>query len=235
MLLDQNGETRTFPAGDSAREVAERSDAAADQPPQTVEEQAAVVRNAPEEVRSVFERTRTLTIYTEAKADCGEGRVIFEEGSKIEVTIPTTLFERLMGVRLPPVIGAMFCTGDSMEPVFEEEDLLFYHPTREIDGAGNYAVMVDERLMAKRIQPLPGRGVRLISENKRAGYQDFDLVPPEGDEANGLIFEKTNQQVDFWPAGRIFWPRRETSRMHISQVKELIGSLMETGGGQRVA
>lgn len=198
-----------------------------DPSPATVREQEQIVRNAPEDIRRVFERTRKLTVYTDVKPECGDGRIIFAEGTGVEIDIPIELFERLMDVRLPRVMGAMFCTGQSMEPVFEEEDLLFYRPTPEIDGDGNYAIVLDGRLKAKRVQHLSGGGYKLISENKRAGYEDERLYP---DEDGRLINPVSDLQVEFQPVGRIFWPKRDTSRLHMQQVKELIGTIVNSNG-----
>ena len=177
-----------------------------------------------------------LTLYTDVRPEAGDGTVIFEEGSKVEFEMPTLLLEKLLGFRPPRVMGAMLCKGDSMKPIFEEDDPLLYRPTCDIDSDGNYSFFLDGRLRAKRVELIPGGGYRLISANTRDGYGHYRLVPEgndrEGNGANGdenghLVNSDTQQRVSFQPAGKILWPRRDTGRLHIDQVADLLHSVVK--------
>jgi len=180
--------------------------------------------------------TVSLTLLTDVKASAGrldQGTVVYDEGQRISVHVPRFFLRQLLGFDPPVELGIMRADGDSMRPVFEDGDMLLYVPRRDLDGDGNYIVLVGGEVYAKRCQRIPGGGVKVISANKSDGYQDWHLVPnPDADEDMPLINQLTNRPVTFVVAGKIVWPQRDTGRVHVERVADIIRTILREGPSQ---
>ena len=180
--------------------------------------------------------TVSLTLLTDVKASAGrldQGTVVYDEGQRISVHVPRFFLRQLLGFDPPVELGIMRADGDSMRPVFEDGDMLLYVPRRDLDGDGNYIVLVGGEVYAKRYQRIPGGGVKVISANKSDGYQDWHLVPnPDADEDMPLINQLTNRPVTFVVAGKIVWPQRDTGRVHVERVADIIRTILREGPSQ---
>lgn len=180
--------------------------------------------------------TVSLTLLTDVKASAGrlnQGVVVYDEGQRISVKVPRLFLRQLLGFDPPVELGIMRADGDSMRPVFEDGDMLLYVPRRDLDGDGNYIVLVGGEVYAKRCQRIPGGGVKVISANKADGYQDWHLLPnPDADEDMPLLNQLTNRPVSFVVAGKIVWPQRDTGRVHVERVAEIIRTILREGPSQ---
>lgn len=64
--------------------------------------------------------------------------------------------------------------GDSMEPTYHDKDLLLVDTSvHAIRGEGFYVIGFDGRLYVKRVQPIPGNKLLVISDN--TGYKTFTV------------------------------------------------------------
>lgn len=165
-------------------------------------------------VRSLQESV-TLTLYTDVCA--GDGVLIFDEASRISVSLPPALFFHFFGFTPPEVLGVSQVVGDSMEPMLYDGDLVLYALTPDVDGGGVFVVNYDGRAACKRVQRV-GRAYRLMPENKIAGYVD-ELVRTTDD---GFIHDATGDEIEFGIVGRVVFPKPETPRLHIQQVRDML-------------
>jgi len=159
----------------------------------------------------------TFDLYPEVSA--GGGALVFDERSRITVTLPRAFVRQFLGFEPPPIMGVSEVTGDSMWPIFQDGDLVLYSLTPDADTTGLYVCNYDGRMVSKRIQPV-GRGYRIISENRLAGYAP-ELVKLT---ANGYEHAETGDVIEFGIVGKILFPRPETARI---QTEHLAGLLKQ--------
>lgn len=162
--------------------------------------------------------TVRLTLYTEVCA--GGGSYVFDEASGVVVEIPRALVVQFLGFDPPPAMGVSQVEGDSMEPLMEDGDLVLYDLVPSSPGSGIYVVNYDERVAVKRLQPY-GRGWRLIPENRAAGYVEEVVTQTE----EGWQHHGTGGIISFGVVGRVVFPRRHSSRLHVQQVAELLRAM----------
>lgn len=65
-------------------------------------------------------------------------------------------------------LAAIRATGDSMEPTISDGDMLLVDTNqRDIRADAVFVVRLDDMLVVKRVQRLPGQQVRILSDNRR--------------------------------------------------------------------
>ncbi len=165
----------------------------------------------------LLQDTVTFDLFPEVSA--GDGTIVFDERSRITVTLPRPFVRQFLGFNPPPMMGVSEVTGDSMWPILQNGDLVLYSLTPDADTTGLYVCNYDGRMVSKRIQPV-GRGYRIISENRLAGYAT-ELVKLT---ANGYEHAETGDVIEFGIVGRILFPRPETARI---QTEHLAGMLKQ--------
>jgi phage repressor protein C with HTH and peptisase S24 domain len=161
----------------------------------------------------------TLQLYTAVAAapSADAGALVFDEASRISVTLPRVICRQWLGFDPPEVMGVSEVTGDSMEPILYDGDLVLYSLTPEVDGGGLFVVNYDGRMLCKRVQQL-GSVYRLIPENRLAGYVAERIRATDA----GFVHEDTEDEIGFGIVGKILWPNQHTSRLHMQQVGELL-------------
>lgn len=184
------------------------------------------------DVEELFGKRVTLTVYTDVRASAGGGYYNEHPAPHKEITVYREFITRLIGFMPPQKFGAVIAYGDSMSPTIEKNDLVLFEFTEVISDGGIYVLIVDNRTIIKRVQPISGGGYRLISDNTYHGYYNETLVPPEDDEHTdyNLVNKETGQPVELIVVGNVVWPRRQTDRMHVKQVTEIIRGLQGDGG-----
>ena len=165
-------------------------------------------------VESLQART-TLTLYTDVCA--GDGVLVFDEASRITVSLPPALAFHLFGFQPPTVMGVSQVVGDSMEPMLHDGDLVLYQLTPDLEGDGVHVLSYDGQAACKRVQRV-GKSYRLIPENRAAGYEP-ELIRHT---AGGFVHDATGDEIEFGIVGRVLFPRPETPRLHIQQVRSLL-------------
>ncbi len=177
---------------------------------------------------AALRETTTITLLPEVRASAGPGLVVYDEATRIVITVPRLLIQQLLGFDPPSHLGVLQADGNSMSPTFEDGDLLLYAPTNELNGPADYVIIVDGYVLAKRVQRIAGGGLMIISTNKRDGYIDEVLVRNPNVDIDGLpyINRMTGDPVSFSVAGRIVWPRPDAGRVHIERVAEIIRTML---------
>ncbi len=173
--------------------------------------------SAPARLVESLQQTVSLTLYTDVCA--GDGVLVFDEASRISVELSPALAFHFLGFQPPEVMGVSQVAGDSMEPLLYDGDLVLYELTPDVNGGGVFVLNYDGLAACKRVQP-HGRGYRLIPENRQAGYLP-EVVRKTDD---GFVHEN-GDEIEFGVVGRVLFPRPETPRLHIQQVRQLLTDL----------
>lgn len=187
------------------------------------------------EVESYFSEEIHVEVYTDViPSPNGEG-VIYREQSLEGFDLPRHFIEKIIGFAPPSYLGVHFVEGDTMEPTLEAGDMVLYEPYTSVksSGGGLYVILLEGDMVAKRVQKVSGAGFRIMSDNKSWDYDHISLVPPSTEEReersfphNTLVHEKTRQPVDLRVAGEVLWPKRETAKVQLEHVAQVIQSFL---------
>lgn len=159
----------------------------------------------------------TFDLFHEVAAGHGLDALIFDERSRISVTLPLAFCHQFLGFRPPAMMGVSEVTGDSMWPALQDGDLVLYSLSPDIDATGLHVLNYDGRMVCKRVQPV-GRGYRIISENRLAGYIP-ELIRLTGE---GYVHDETGDLIEFGIVGKILFPRPETARVQTEHLAHLL-------------
>jgi len=174
-----------------------------------------------EDLTGLFSDDISIDVYTDIRVEAGDGRVAYPDEARKKVTIPRQFISKIIGFVPPKKVGMMMVDGDSMHPTIQEDDMVLWRPVEELNGNGIYVLSIDGRLKVKRVQTIPGGGLELISDNDYHGYKNYTLTPQDGH----LVNEATGSPVVLQEVGKVIFPRRDTDRMHVKQVAEIVKSV----------
>lgn len=175
---------------------------------------------------SLFDRDIKMRIHTEARVSAGSGRIIYPDKETHEVSLPAGFLQQILGFRPPSRIGVTWADGDSMEPTIKADDLIIYEPIEEIRDSGIYVINLTHGNVVKRVQPRADGSYRIISDNSYHDYINDTLVPHNG----GFRMQETGRTAQMHPVGRVLFPDRDTSQIHIQQAGKIIQSAIRGNG-----
>lgn len=178
------------------------------------------------EIASLFREEAELEILTDVKASAGTGTVVYPDEARHVVRVPRHFIANIIGFSPPRQVGIMFADGDSMEPTIRDEEMILYKPIEDVRTGGIYVLWRDTGLIVKRVQRLSGGGYRLISDNTYHNYTDETIVPEDGENGQAMINKETGRTVDLRVVGKVLFPKRDTDRLHVKQVAELIRGIV---------
>lgn len=176
--------------------------------------------SAPASLVESLQEQVVLTLYTDVCA--GDGVLVFDEASRITISLPPALAFHVFGFQPPEIMGVSQVVGDSMEPMLYDGDLVLYQLTPDAEGDGVHVISYDGRAACKRVQRV-GKSFRLIPENRIAGYET-ELIRQTED---GFVHDATGDEIEFGIVGRVLFPRPETPRLHIQQVRTLLTEMFK--------
>jgi phage repressor protein C with HTH and peptisase S24 domain len=195
------------------------------EPPMSDRNDTSLRKNDSSSIDSLFKDTASLEVLTEVKASAGGGRVNYPDEARHRVEVPRHFIAQIIGFMPPRRVGVMFAEGDSMRPTIEDDEMILYKPAEDVASGGIYVLWRDSGLIVKRVQKLSGGGYRLISDNKYHDYRDETLVPTDTSNGHLLKNKETGRTVDLRVVGKVIFPRRDTDRLHVKQVAEIIKSV----------
>ena len=133
-----------------------------------------------------------IPVYGDVSASCGYGAIVNNENQTAVYPVATQILKYL-GVD-EKYCDMIFASGDSMEPVITHGDaLMLDRSKREVIDGQIYIIRYDNELMCKRLQKLPPKRIKVISDNKKYESYTIDLSEPE---------------IDFEIIGRVMWYSR---------------------------
>ncbi len=94
----------------------------------------------------------------------------------------------------PHNLSVISVTGDSMEGVLNQRDVILVNHAECNPGAGLFVVRMDGDLIVKRVQRLPGNRLEVSSANE--AYKPFEV-------------DMNNMSADFEIIGRVVWFGRQ--------------------------
>lgn len=113
-----------------------------------------------------------LPLY-DVRASAGHGALNHSEPIVCMLAFRKEWIRSEIGVS-PDQLCLIYSTGESMEPtIYSKDVLLIDKSVNEIAIEGIYVLMLDGTLMIKRCQRLPGRRIKVISDN--SAYEHFIL------------------------------------------------------------
>lgn len=135
-----------------------------------------------------------IPLYNNVQAAAGAGALVGEEVADGFMRFSEEWLRIELGVRLRDLY-LIRASGDSMEPTFRSGDALLVdrraiNPDRE----GIYIMRSGASLLVKRLQLLPGRRVRVSSDNPL--YQPYELLVSELNDDDVVVI------------GRVVWSGR---------------------------
>lgn len=190
-------------------------------------EDTAATESEGESLSTLVQQTVRMQVHTEARFSAEDGQVVYPDDATHSVEVPWGILAEIVDIQPPGRVGIMRADGDSMEPTVRDEELVIYQPIDNIQGAGVYVVYLTCGLSVRRVQPMADGGFRIISDNDFRAYDDEILVPTE----DGFVKKSTGRSADFYPAGKVLFPSRETNQIHVSQIDALIKRAMNSEEG----
>lgn len=124
-----------------------------------------------------------VPLYDGVRAAADHGALVEHEMAERSVNFSATWLRSTFGAR-PKDLCMINVTGDSMEPTLRAGDVLLIdcrvlRPDRE----GIYVVRINDAILVKRVQVLPGGVFRFTSDNP--AFQPFNVTPE--DESNAPV------------------------------------------------
>lgn len=109
------------------------------------------------------------------KASAGHGSIVDLENIEDYIAFQKDWFNK--NIHAPQnALAVMTANGDSMEPTIKNGDMLLVDTSQNQARTDNiYIIRIDDCLVVKRVQCLPGQKIQIISDNKNYDTYTLDL------------------------------------------------------------
>lgn len=139
-------------------------------------------------INEVNQQTETgiisIPYYPEVSAAAGSGVLVYDESTVKHLQISSAIINISTGDN----VCLINATGNSMQPVIDDRDLLLVDLThKDFIDEGIYVIRLDNTLLVKRLQKIPN-GVVLISDNPQ--YAPITLNSDNFNENDAAIIGK---------------------------------------------
>lgn len=126
----------------------------------------------------------SIPYYPEVSAAAGSGALVYDENSVKHLQISSAIINISTGDN----VCLINATGNSMQPVIDDRDLLLVDLThKDFIDEGIYVVRLENTLLVKRLQKIPN-GIMLISDNPQ--YAPIILNSDNFNENDAAIIGK---------------------------------------------
>lgn len=126
----------------------------------------------------------SIPYYPEVSAAAGSGALVYDENSVKHLQISSAIINITTGHN----VCLINATGNSMQPVIDDRDLLLVDLThKDFIDEGIYVVRLENTLLVKRLQKIPN-GIVLISDNPQ--YSPITLNSNNFNENDAAIIGK---------------------------------------------
>lgn len=126
----------------------------------------------------------SIPYYPEVSAAAGSGALVYDENSVKHLQISSAIINISTGDN----VCLINATGNSMQPVIDDRDLLLVDLThKDFIDEGIYVVRLENTLLVKRLQKIPN-GIVLISDNPQ--YAPITLNSDNFNENDAAIIGK---------------------------------------------
>lgn len=126
----------------------------------------------------------SIPYYPEVSAAAGSGALVYDESTVKNIQISSAI----INIKTGDNICFINATGNSMQPVIDDRDLLLVDLThKDFIDEGIYVVRLENTLLVKRLQKIPN-GIVLISDNPQ--YTPITLNSNNFNENDAAIIGK---------------------------------------------
>jgi len=121
---------------------------------------------SPESLLDATNRFYMIKYFNDVSASAGGGSSISSENAE-ELEMPSYFIDKLGGERELKNIEAINVSGDSMEPTFSYNDIVFINRSKtDLGRGGIFTIRTDAGLFIKRVQKRIDGKIDIISDNK---------------------------------------------------------------------
>lgn len=126
----------------------------------------------------------SIPYYPEVSAAAGSGALVYDENTVKNIKISSAI----INIKTGDKVCFINATGNSMQPVIDDRDLLLVDLThKDFIDEGIYVVRLENTLLVKRLQKIPN-GIVLISDNPQ--YAPITLNSDNFNENDAAIIGK---------------------------------------------
>lgn len=123
------------------------------------------------------------------KVSAGGGAEVLCETVKTQMAFRRFWITQVMGMH-PSELALFLVVGDSMEPTICQGDIILINREKTNPSSDSiFLIRQDNNLLVKRLQPIPGNAVMVISDNRM--YHQYQVVLTES--------------ADFQILGQVVW------------------------------
>ncbi len=127
------------------------------------------------------------------KAAAGHGAAVAGESPMFSMSFRRYWVENYLRID-PKDLSVLSVKGDSMEGVLNNKDVILVNHADTAPTSGLYVLRLDNDLIVKRVQKLPGSKLKILSANEV--YEPF-------------VIDMNSPEVDFAVIGRVVWFGRQ--------------------------
>jgi len=119
------------------------------------------------------------------RASCGSGSMIDSEAVHAVFSATASWVRRELGAN-PEDLSLVFADGDSMADTIKSEEIVIVDRSKtRRPGDGIWVFLYDEGLFIKRLQFMPGKQIKVKSDNPR--YEPYTLTPDDSFHLLGRV------------------------------------------------
>lgn len=150
----------------------------------------------PDDEIQKLEKAFGVTLYSDyieiehihIKPSCGKGTIVFDEPEITPIKLGTQLIMSVLRIPNPKFLKIFTASGDSMEPVIENGDVLLVDTSRtDFNNGGIFLLTINNDWFVKRLRKRLSGELDIISDNDKYPIETF----------------KTNDAIEINVIGRI--------------------------------
>ncbi len=136
----------------------------------------------PEEEIEKFEKAFGVTLYSDyieiehihLNPSCGRGTIVFDEPEVTPIKLGIELIMSVLRVSNPKCLKAYTASGDSMEPIIENGDVLLVDTSRtDFNNGGIFLIRINNDWFVKRLRKRLSGELDVISDNNKYPTETF--------------------------------------------------------------
>ena len=138
----------------------------------------------PDDEIQKLEKAFGVTLYSDyveiehihIKPSCGKGTIVFDEPEITPIKLGTQLIMSVLRIPNPKFLKIFTASGDSMEPVIENGDVLLVDTSRtDFNNGGIFLLTINNDWFVKRLRKRLSGELDIISDNDKYPIETFKV------------------------------------------------------------